>query len=75
MAGGSYAVPFAVPWCFVLPRVHERQFPALVAWLHAACPARSDGPFDVFDLGGRDLTGLAHAVVHPSREPPATERR
>jgi len=52
--GRSYVVPSAVPSCFVLPRVHERRFPALVAWLRAEYPVRSDGPFDVFDLGGRD---------------------
>jgi hypothetical protein len=51
--GRSYGVPSAVPSCFVLPRVHERQFPALVAWLRAEGPVRSDGPFDLSDLGGR----------------------
>jgi hypothetical protein len=38
------------PSCFVLPRIHERQFPDLVARLRSAYPARHDGVFDVFTL-------------------------
>jgi 4-amino-4-deoxy-L-arabinose transferase-like glycosyltransferase len=48
--GRTYVVPSVTPACFVLPRIHERQFPELVERLRAAFPARSEGAFDVFAL-------------------------
>ena len=50
---GSYAVPTTTPACFVLPRHHEQLFPDLARRLRRDFPARPDGPFEIFSLGGR----------------------
>ena len=50
-SGSSYEVPSAVPVCFVLPRLHERYFPDLAAYLRAHYPQQSDPKFDIFAIG------------------------
>jgi hypothetical protein len=49
-AGGSYAMPAAVPSCFVLPHGHDVHFPELARRLRRGFPVRAEGPFDVFAL-------------------------
>jgi hypothetical protein len=47
--GRTYVMPSVTPSCFVLPRIHERQFPDLVARLRSVYRSPRRRP-DVFDL-------------------------
>jgi hypothetical protein len=47
--GRTYVASVA-PSCFVLPRDHERTFPALAARLRGSYQSRVDGAFELFDL-------------------------